>query len=172
MNGGFAGALDFADKLIREHGLGDIYAFVNATGLGARELVPDDKMYPTRGQTVVVKGEAEKATTFEGKDNIRYVIPRIGSGTSILGGTKQAGNWGTEVDDQTTKDILEDCKVLAPELLKDGEFEVVKVVVGLRPSREGGARVEKENVDGRWVVHSYGHSGAGWVRPLARAFLI
>lgn len=158
---GLASALSFTKEVTQKHGLGSIHAFVNATGLGARELVPDDKMYPTRGQTVIVEGEAEKASTFEGIDHIKYVIPRTDSGKSVLGGTKQAGNWSTEVDHETTKEILEGCKPLAPELLKDGKFKVVKVMVGLRPSRKGGARVEKENVDGRWVVHSYGHSGAG-----------
>ncbi|KAL8792731.1 MAG: hypothetical protein Q9195_004706 [Heterodermia aff. obscurata] len=156
----FLAALNFASELVHD----DIYAFVNATGLGARALVPDAKIYPTRGQTVLVRGEADKVSTFEGIGLIRYVIPRKGSGTSVLGGTKQAGNWDTKPNDQTTREILEGCKVLAPELLgEDGEFEVLKVQVGLRPSREGGARVEREMVRGRWrVVHAYGHSGAGY----------
>lgn len=67
------------------------------------------------------------------------------------------------MSDETTKSILQGCKVLAPELLsEDGEFEVLSVQCGLRPAREGGPRVEGEIVDGRWkVVHSYGHAGAG-----------
>jgi len=155
--------LNFAEQIVRKHNFGDSYAFVNATGLGARELVPDKRMYPTRGQTILVRGEAEKVSTLEGKGSIRYVIPRKGSGTSVLGGTKQAGNWDTEVNHNTTRQILEGCKPLAPELLKDGAFEVVKVLVGLRPSREGGARVESEIFGEKHVVHSYGHAGAGWV---------
>ena len=120
-------------------------------------------MYPTRGQTILVRGEAERMSTIEGIGMIRYVIPRKGSGMSVLGGTKQAENWDTEPNEQTTKEILEGCKPLAPELLKDGEFEVLKVQVGLRPSREGGARIEREIVGGKWrVVHAYGHSGAGY----------
>ncbi|KAG7005537.1 hypothetical protein G7Y79_00019g047170 [Physcia stellaris] len=162
-NAGFAAALAHASKLVPEAP----YAFVNATGLGARELVPDTNMYPTRGQTILVRGEASKASTFEGIGTINYVIPRKGSGTSVLGGTKQSGNWDTEPDEETTREILERCKVLAPELLsRDGEFEVLKVQVGLRPSRVGGARVQREVVEGegrRWrVVHAYGHSGAGY----------
>lgn len=64
--------------------------YVNATGLGARELVPDERMYPIRGQTVLVKGEAKEAKT---TDQNRYVIPRPGSGTTILGGTREVGVW-------------------------------------------------------------------------------
>lgn len=43
------------------------------------------------------------------------------------------------------------------------EFEVVSVLAGLRPGRKGGARVEVEGkIGGLWVVHSYGHAGAGY----------
>lgn len=64
--------------------------FVNATGLGARSLVPDEFLYPVKGQTVLVKGEAREAKT---TDRNRYVIPRPGSGTTILGGTREVGVW-------------------------------------------------------------------------------
>ena len=162
--GALSGSLQVVEDLVRSRGLDyQIHGFVNATGLGARELLPDEKLFSTRGQTLVVRGEATAARTFEGISSIRYVIPRPYSGTSILGGTKQAYDSSTEVDDQTTKEILEGCKALAPELLDtNGEFEVLKVNVGLRPSREGGARLEKEVVGEKWVVHAYGHSGAGY----------
>lgn len=67
------------------------------------------------------------------------------------------------VSDETTASILEGCKPLAPELLNsNGEFEVLSVQCGLRPSRKGGPRVEVEVVGGEYlVVHSYGHAGAG-----------
>lgn len=64
--------------------------FVNASGLGAKELVPDDAVFPVRGQTVLVKGEAKYAKTM---NENKYVIPRPGSGTTILGGTREVGNW-------------------------------------------------------------------------------
>lgn len=64
--------------------------FVNACGLGAKELVPDDGMVPVRGQTVLVRGEAKHAKTM---NENRYAIPRPGSGTTILGGTREVGNW-------------------------------------------------------------------------------
>lgn len=69
----------------------------------------------------------------------------------------------TAVSEQTTKSILEGCKDLAPELLNEhGEFEIISVQSGLRPSRKGGPRVEAENVGSRFaVVHAYGHAGAG-----------
>jgi len=174
---GFAEALDSATALSKRNGLGDIYAYVNAPGLGARMLVGDRSVFPTRGQTVLVKGESKFAKT---TDRNRYVIPRPGSGTTILGGTREDGIWyclrsrihrqswltknrSTEVSDDTTMSILKDCKPLAPQLLnKSGDFDVLSVQCGLRPSRKGGPRVEPEIVDRMFaVVHSYGHAGSG-----------
>ena len=63
---------------------------MNASGLGAKELVPDDGIFPVRGQTVLVRGEAKHAKTM---NENRYCIPRPGSSTTILGGTRETGNW-------------------------------------------------------------------------------
>jgi len=70
----------------------------------------------------------------------------------------------TKVSEGTTKSILKNCKPLAQELLNEvGDFDVLILQCGLRPSREGGPRVESELVDGVFaVVHSYGHAGAGY----------
>ena len=160
-----------------------IDAFVNATGLGAHILVPDEAVYPIRGQTVTVKGEAKQNTTVDSKPtssnrrsleplepNITYVLPRPYSGTTILGGTKQAGNWNTTPESETTKRILENAKKWAPELLNaKGEFDVVSVQVGLRPGRTGGARVELERTGDFVVCHSYGHAGAGYQNSVGSA---
>ena len=69
----------------------------------------------------------------------------------------------TDVSKETTQSILEACKFLAPQLLNDkGEFEVISMQCGLRPSRKGGPRLESEIVDQTFpVVHAYGHAGAG-----------
>lgn len=69
----------------------------------------------------------------------------------------------TSVNDQTTREILDGCKELAPQLLNEnGEFEILRVQCGLRPARKGGPRVEGEMVGGKWkIVHAYGHAGAG-----------
>lgn len=89
-DGGLTGALESAAALIKDANLPEAGLYVNATGLGAKELVPDDRMYPVKGQTVLVRGEAKGATT---TDQNRYVIPRPGSGTTILGGTREVGIW-------------------------------------------------------------------------------
>ncbi|KAF1816807.1 FAD dependent oxidoreductase [Eremomyces bilateralis CBS 781.70] len=155
-----------------------ISAFVNATGLSAHKLVPDPNMFPIRGQTVLVAGEATQLTTLESfeidsptsKTSVMYIIPRPRSNTTVLGGTKQEGDWNGEPDPATTKEILRRAKRWAPELLnKDGEFDVLSVQVGLRPGRKGGPRVELEEIDGRLVCHAYGHGAAGYQLSIGSA---
>jgi glycine/D-amino acid oxidase-like deaminating enzyme len=38
---------------------------------------------------------------------------------------------------------------------------VIRTIAGLRPFRSSGFRVEKENLDGKVLVHNYGHGGGG-----------
>ncbi|MCJ1402428.1 hypothetical protein MMC11_005648 [Xylographa trunciseda] len=144
-----------------------IHAYVNASGIGARQFARDEAVEPIRGQTLLVKGEANGIATRLGKskNDIRIVIPRPGAGSSIIGVTKEPGIWDTSVSEDSKQKILQGCKELAPELLgKDGEFELLGVQVGLRPARRGGPRVAAEVLHGgEFVIHEYGHSGAGFV---------
>jgi glycine/D-amino acid oxidase-like deaminating enzyme len=155
-----------------------ISAFVNSTGISALKLVPDPDIYPIRGQTITVAGEASQITTVDGFPSdptpsstpIMYILPRPHSNTTILGGTKGIGDWNAEPDPQTTEEILRRAKDWAPELLnKNGEFEVLSVQVGLRPGRKGGVRVEIENLDEIVVCHAYGHAGAGYQNSIGSA---
>jgi glycine/D-amino acid oxidase-like deaminating enzyme len=186
MSSTLAGTLRYAMDVIKYNVRAiPITAFVNATGISALKLVPDEDIYPVRGQTVTVKGQAEGITTVDTapdnptpeSPNITYILPRPHSGTTVLGGTKQAGNWSGEPNPQTTKEILARAKGFAPELLNErGEFEVISEQVGLRPGRKGGARVEVEEVrqpgglgEKMVVCHAYGHAGAGYQNSIGSA---
>ncbi|OQU99954.1 hypothetical protein CLAIMM_05520 [Cladophialophora immunda] len=176
VDGGLVGAVTRAESILRSMGtVGPIDLVVNATGLGARALVPDPSVYPIRGQIVTVKGEAKHITTMFYPEANASITPRIGSGVSVLGSTYQEGNWSRTPDMEVTKMILERCKRLAPELLDaDGEFEVVSVDVAFRPGRRGGPRVEMEQIvteDGgrRAVCHEYGHAGGGYQNSFGSA---
>jgi D-amino-acid oxidase len=156
----------------------EIQAFINATGISALTLVPDPSVYPIRGQTVTVAGEANQITTIAAyppnptpnSTPIMYILPRPHSKTTILGGTKQTNDWTATPDAQTTAEILSRAKEWAPELLNpDGEFEVLSVQVGFRPGREGGVRVEIEDVDDVVLCHAYGHAGAGYQNSVGSA---
>ena len=86
------------------------------------------------------------------------------TGETIIGGSYQKGDWNTEVDMDLAQRIIRRALVLCPELT-NGQgleaLEIVRHVVGLRLAREGGIRVERELIDGVWVVHNYGHGGYG-----------
>jgi D-amino-acid oxidase len=180
---GLYGTLKAAAEIIQQRNPGskslqEIAAFVNATGLAARKLVPDINMYPVRGQTVAVAGLAKRITTVDdsptvanpSNPNITYILPRPHTNYTLLGGTKQANNWNSEPTEEDTKSILERAKQYAPELLNSsGEFEVLGVNVGFRPGRKGGARIETERIGGLLVCHSYGHSGAGYQNSIGSA---
>jgi D-amino-acid oxidase len=169
---GLQQALITATKMVSEgdQKQGPISAFVNATGLGAMKLVPDEDMFPIRGQTITVSGRAEKITTINFAPNpqrptddiITYILPRPESATTVIGGTKQKGNWNDEPDPETTIELLQRAKPFAPELLdENGEFNVISEQVGFRPGRKGGPRIELEKVGDFIVCHAYGHAGAG-----------
>lgn len=171
---GFDHALTAAEALAHSKGRAPAALFVNATGLGAYKLCNDHTMFPIRGQTVLVKGEAIAERTRSGNEYASYCIPRPGSGSTILGGTRQKGEWNETPDQQTTQDILERAIWMVPELLTgpDGGFEVISVQCGLRPGRTDGPRMEKEIVANKKVVHAYGHAGAGYQNSIGSARLV
>ena len=149
---------------------------VNCTGLGALQLggVEDATMYPARGQIVVVRnslqGKMYSTSGTDGPpDDACYAMERAAGGGTVLGGCYQKGSWDSKPDMELSKRIMERAVKLAPQLT-DGKgvqaLDVIRHVVGLRPVREGGTRVEREVIekDGRkvGVVHSYGHGGFGY----------
>jgi D-amino-acid oxidase len=168
---GLEKALAEAKRLV---GGREAWAYVNASGIGAKELCGDDTVYALRGQTVLVRGEAKAISTRLGKtaNEVRAIIPRPGSGTTIVGVSKEPGVWSTTVSEEMTRSLLEGGRELAPELVdeRDGTFGVIGPRVGLRPARRGGARVEAEVLkNGEFVVHEYGHSGAGYQNSIGSA---
>lgn len=153
---------------------------INASGLGSKSLedVQDDKVYPIRGQTVMVYAPRFRDPKYARcysritQSGATYVIPRARSGQVILGGTFDAHKSNPLVSDaETTERILKEATELAPELLPEYvdpsdptgwvTLDVIRNNVGVRPAREGGARVELDkplDLNGRQVgvVHAYG----------------
>ena len=57
------------------------------------------------------------------------------------------------------------CLEICPSLTNGKGIEHLSVIshsVGLRPGRNGGPRIEKENIRGVLVVHNYGHGSYGY----------
>ncbi|GAA6006420.1 hypothetical protein JCM11491_004950 [Sporobolomyces phaffii] len=157
--------------------LSDVQLLVNCTGLGSRSLVDDRRTFPTRGQLVIVRAPwVTQGMTRLGKGVYDYTIPRR-NGLVVLGGCAEKDNWDPKPREDMARQIKTRCLALCPELLppsKRGtgtidDLEVVEEAVGLRPTREGGIRLEVEEVAREGepermikVVHHYGHGGYGF----------
>ncbi|KAF2265752.1 D-amino acid oxidase [Lojkania enalia] len=145
---------------------------INCTGLLSAKLggVMDSNVYPGRGQIVLVRNEpgvmATVSGTDDGDDETTYIMQRAVGGGTILGGCLQNGSWESQPDPNLAQRIMQRAIELAPALApktgKVTELSVIRHGVGLRPMRNGGPRVEKEKIDGKWVVHAYGHAGYGY----------
>lgn len=144
---------------------------INATGLLSCKLggVMDSAVYPVRGQIVVVRNEIStmitNSGTDDGDDELMYTMMRAAGGGTILGGTYQKGNWESNPDPNIALRIMKRAVEAQPELTGGKGIEALSIIrhgVGLRPARTGGVRIEKEVIDGAWVVHNYGHAGWGY----------
>ncbi|KFA93451.1 FAD-dependent oxidoreductase [Archangium violaceum] len=131
---------------------------VNCTGLGSRTLLGDETLYPIRGEVLRVAPLPLERFLLDEQDEARgmtYLIPRIDD--CILGGTAVKGSASLEPDPAQAEAIL----ARAARLLPAGtRIHVSQHLVGLRPGRPA-VRLELEQVDGRHVLHNYGHGGAG-----------
>lgn len=60
--------------------------------------------------------------------------------------------------------LLKNFAATYPAILgKDGKFTVIKDIVGRRPTRKGGIRLEAEKLqNGRCIIHAYGLGGRGY----------
>lgn len=70
-------------------------AVIVCVGLGARFLggVEDATVYPSRGQTVIIRAPWVKlGRSFEGEREWTYIIPRKG-GNVVLGGVQGVDDW-------------------------------------------------------------------------------
>ncbi|RSH87145.1 hypothetical protein EHS25_003636 [Saitozyma podzolica] len=132
---------------------------VNASGNGARFLldVADEKCVQVRGQTMLVKCDAPEVHIRHALrwDEYTYVLPR-GDGTAILGGIKEFGNIEPGINEQLKRSIHQRCHAMLPAHVpaKFEDLEIVRDLVGIRPEREGGVRVELEDMAGLKVVHA------------------
>ena len=106
-----------------------------------------------------------------------FIIPRFFSGGTIVGGTKQPGDWTTEPALSTRESLLHEGRKIAEfasefgiESDKLSKMRVIVDVVGRRPTREGGMRIEVEQRGARVnderatgpIVHAYGAGGRGF----------
>jgi D-amino-acid oxidase len=130
---------------------------INCTGIGARELVDDADLEPHRGQVAIVPRIKDLPIAVVCDDApLMYAIPRRND--CVFGGTNELSD-DLAVDSATTARIIADCS----RALKIEKPNVLAERVGLRPFRKSGVRLEQDGLlDGRTVIHNYGHGGSGF----------
>lgn len=146
----------------RLHDVADLgQVVVNATGVAAGRLVGDPDVVPVRGAVVRVRSRAvgwdpDRSVSRDGS----YVYPRRDG--VLVGGTADWGAHDRTPDVGLARRLVDAAVPLAPGLA-DVHDDEMEPLVGLRPWRRGGVRVERgPDVAGTPVIHAYGHGGAGW----------
>jgi len=130
---------------------------VNTSGLGARELVDDPRVYPIRGQIELrERGSLDRVIIDEHGPHITYIVPR--GDDVVLGGISQERVTDLEADPRQREEILARCVALEPRL-KDAAALATRV--GLRPCRDEVRLEQTRTPGGGALIHNYGHGGAG-----------
>ncbi|KAF7122583.1 hypothetical protein CNMCM5793_000608 [Aspergillus hiratsukae] len=142
-------------------GTGTVRTVVNCSGLG----FGDPKAFIIRGQTCLVRNPCSVTLTRQNSDGTwSFCIPRPLSGGTIIGGTKQPHDWNPLPSLDTRNELLSNAAKWFPFTKESGgQFDVIRDIVGRRPAREEGMRIEAERVGSdRFIVHAYGAGGRGF----------
>lgn len=126
----------------------------SCTGLGARELCHDTQVIPIKGQIALTDPQPEVNWSISA-DGF-YMYPRRSH--MVQGGTAEWQVNNEAVDLAAIDLIVRGNRRILPHVRTD---MIRKAYAGLRPYRAGSIRVESENVNGKHLVHNYGHGGAG-----------
>ena len=155
------GKLDYGRLRSLDEGFATASVVVNCSGAAARELVPDPRVIPRRGQLVLVRNPG--FTDFfveESRDQaeMTYLLPQ--GAVLVLGGSAITALTGTadrRTERQVETGIRKRCIDIFPQLAK---APIIGRRVGIRPVRHE-VRLDVESCGSRHVVHNYGHAGAG-----------
>lgn len=141
--------------------LGRVDVVVNCSGNGFQ----DENVFITRGQTCLVANYCPATVTRQNADGSwTFSVPRNFEGGTIIGGTKEPNNWDPQPSMEVRKSLLDKFAATYPAILgKDGKMTFIKDIVGRRPTRKGGMRLEREKTqDGKSIIHAYGLGGRGY----------
>jgi glycine/D-amino acid oxidase-like deaminating enzyme len=162
------------------------YIFINASGWGSKLLedVKDEKCYPDRGQNVLYTTEKHGTLYLRNGQEYTYIIPRPRSGGLILGGVKLGGDlrvaplfrkeWrhfqlidssirSTGINPAIARDEIRRAHCLAPNVVPPNPPESdLTYIVGIRPNRKDGFRLESQSIGHRTILSAYGFGGGGY----------
>ncbi|CAJ2500536.1 Uu.00g033890.m01.CDS01 [Anthostomella pinea] len=137
-------------------------ALINASGNG----FGDPNVFITRGQTCLVSNTCPATVTRQNADGSwTFCVPRNFEGGTIIGGTKEPDNWDPNPSLEVRERLLSSFAATYPQILdsQGGKYTVMKDIVGRRPTRRGGLRLETEITAGKnCIIHAYGLGGRGY----------
>jgi len=152
-------------------------AVINCKGVSARK--EDPNVYPTYGSIVLSHLPSIKNCSILDEDTGGYILNFPGKSLVEVGGIVEPYRFERTLDPQCRQWIVENNQTFLTE-----ELKVEDEWCGLRPSREGGPRVDREGniiscfgFGGAGFLMSYGYArdvvklAEGIVRPLQRARL-
>lgn len=150
---------------------------INSTALGYNFLGDsfDPKLVPVKGHVLIVENNLPYQVTFdhpypiEGSNPGEFLMlfPRA-EGGGVLGGiyNRDFLPFDTSIDQEYVTRLVEKVRKHLPELLNaNGQLRVAKHVIGFRPERIGGARIEFEG----GILHNYGSGNSGYIESFGCA---
>ncbi|KZP00667.1 FAD dependent oxidoreductase [Calocera viscosa TUFC12733] len=145
-------------------------AIINCSGIGARYLkdVHDEAVFPERGQTCVIRTTFKKMIIRSGAE-YTYLIPRPASGILVLGGINEPFNMSPEPNPASREMFKQRAYKICPELGPPEQMEFVKDIIGVRSTRKGGYRLERQENGRVPIIHSYGYNGGGYQASMGAA---
>ncbi|KAK3898350.1 hypothetical protein C8A05DRAFT_47298 [Staphylotrichum tortipilum] len=146
---------------------------INASGAGARVLedVRDEEVVTDRTYTVLIKSDFEGALVHRGVGVYTYFFGR-GDGTAVLGGVSEPVGNVVKSCREVYEELFPRAHATFPEQFPTKDFtdyEIVEDLVGIRPLRPAGVRVEKEVINGLNIVHAYGTTIGGYIHSFGLA---
>jgi D-amino-acid oxidase len=139
----------------------DADAIVNCSGLGARELCADTSLTPSRGVCVLIGNDRgaplAEGRVWHGPQRATYALPR--NDGMLIGTTIEPGR---EAEPPTPDEVAQ-IRTRAQALIagtSDITLDGGAATAGARPMRRD-VRLESDTLDGRLLIHNYGHGPAG-----------
>lgn len=131
---------------------------INCTGLGARELVPDQSLTPILGHAIALHAPWVKHFTFlEDTSNSYYTLVCPRAEEVYVGGCMLPGKDVKDFTPDITAKVMERVTTMFPNLKG---AKVLGTYTAARPGRKH-FRLELEYVGDKAVIHNYGHGGNG-----------
>lgn len=157
---------------------------VNATGLGSKELVGDNDVYPVRGAIRRVENtrrsqfrhlnDAYLVPAQKGPDEkptkTVFIVPR-NDDILYVGSIIQPNNWTLNLTEESpeVQQMWDRAGDFMPRLRHAGFVNHFPFAQGLRPFTKNNAKVRADEKARFPLVHNYGHGGSGWTLGIGTA---